>query len=627
MSSNREVVFDEDNDAPDWIEIINTAEAPISLADYFLSDNPGNLLKWQLPEMDLAPQTPLLIFASDKDRRTTPTHWYSILQEGDGVKYITPKSAQGNDWKLPGFNENDWIEGVTGIGYGDEDDNTVLEDNVISVFIRKSFQVKNAADVNDIWLHMDFDDGFVAYLNGVEIAREGLGSSGTDVPFNEMAASHEAQMYAGQKPNAYHLSGVVGSIKTGENILAVQVHNTGINSSDLTAIPFLTIGFATPQENYKPVPGHIQLSTGFSHTNFKLSSSGETVFLTHRTTGITDSVTYNVIPGEFSYGRLPQPPYSWGFFQIPTPGGLNNEETYTGIVEKEVQFSIEEMLMGGADYLELSGAAGDEVIRFTTEGEKPSINSTVYTKPILINQNSVIKAAIFKAGFLPGKTISRTYIFGNESSLPVVSVSLDPEDLWDREKGIYVLGDEYESDNPYYGANFWEDWEKPANIEYAEPNGERLFSMNCGIKIFGGWSRAHPQKSLSVFFRNMYRDPELKDVQLFQNKPVDEFKSLVLRNSGNDFGFSKIRDAMMTGLVSDMDIDYAAYRPVVLYLNGKYWGLINLREKLNEDYLESNHKFDADSIDILEWHGSVMEGNSDEYWGLWYYLENNSLEP
>lgn len=158
-----------------------------------------------------------------------------------------------------------------------------------------------------------------------------------------------------------------------------------------------------------------------------------------------------------------------------------------------------------------------------------------------------------------------------------------------------------------------------------DTNGERLFSLNCGIKIFGGWSRANPQKSLSVFFRKEYGDPVLKGVQLFEAKPIDEFKSFVLRNSGNDHFNSKFRDGMMTSLTTGLNTDFAAFQPVAMYLNGEYWRIINLREKLNEDFLESNFDVPANEIDLLEYDAVVNEGSNEHYLKMLDLIKNNDI--
>jgi len=623
MSSNTMVVYDEDGDTPDWLEIINSSNTDVKLSDYYLSEDPENLLKWQLPDMILGPNQPLLIYASGKDRPQSPLYWHTIIDVGQSWKYLVPSSEPAVSWKTYNFSDAAWKSGPSGFGFGDNDDNTVIETGKMSFFLRKKFTVSNLNNLKSLWLHMDYDDGFVAYLNGTEICRSGMGAAGSAVTYNTAATSHEAVMYNGGSPEGFNISEYISLLTETANVLAIQVHNTNLSSSDMSAIPFLTVGYSGYVENNSPLSKVLQMPVIYPHTNFKLSSSGETLSITDKNGVVADSVNYGVIPSNYSFGR-DKNMVTWGYFEVPTPGSLNETKISTDIVKSELQFSVNEMFLKAATNLIISGAAAGEEVRYTTNSDEPTVNSFIYRGPITLSKNTVVRARVFKPGAIPGKITTRTYIFDAQPTLPVISVTTDSMNLWDNETGIYVLGPTYENSNPYFGANFWEDWEKPASIEMTGVDGERDFSLNCGIKIFGAWSRAHPQKSLAVFFRKEYGDPELKDVQLFHSKPITSFKSLVLRNAGNDYGYTRFRDGMMTDLVKDLNTDISAFEPVILYLNGQYWGHINLREKINEDYLESNHNVKASKLDLLEYNAAVLEGSDADYLELIGFLENNS---
>ncbi len=626
MSSNDDVLYDEDGDTPDWIELFNAGDNPVNLAGYYISDNVLKLQKWQLPEVELPGNAYYIVYASGKDRRPDPVFWHTIIDKGDSWKYIIPEEEPASDWKAVDFDDQSWLDGETGIGYGDNDDKTVIATNTLSVFMRKTVTINDIDSLSALWFHIDFDDAFVAYLNGTEIARFGIGKKGEPVAFDKFAdLLHEADIVRGRDPESYDITKFIYLLNEGENTLAIQVHNFDRNSSDFSAIPFLTLGYSHQVELDEPVSAYIKLPEEQAHTSFKLSSSGETVCLSHHTTGLVDSVSYGVIPGGHSLGRNKTNTEKWVLFSSPTPGEPNGASAIKGVVSGVVRFSITEMFLTTAQNLRLTGAGSDEEIRYTTDGKEPTLASQIYNDSIVIDTNSIVRARIFKSGFVPGKITSRTYLFDSLRTLPVVSVITNPDNLWDTETGIYILGDDYWEDMPHFGANYWEDWEKPASIEMTETDGERLFALNCGIKIFGGWSRTFDQKSLAVFFRNKYGDAELNGVQLFKSKPITNFKSLVLRNSGNDFGYSRMRDGMMTSLVRNLDIDRAAYRPTILYLNGEYWGIINLREKINEDYLENNHDVDDDKVDILQKNGDVLEGSADDYKDLIDFIGNNDM--
>ncbi|HPE77368.1 MAG TPA: CotH kinase family protein [Draconibacterium sp.] len=626
MSSNTQVVYDEDGDTPDWLEILNNSDSDINLSDYFLSENPDDLLKWQMPEIILKPNQPLLIYASGKDRPVAPLHWYTIIDIGQNWRYFVPSTEPSSAWKSYGFSETGWLTGPSGIGFGDGDDNTVIESGKMSVFMRKKFAVTDLQNLKSFWLHMDYDDGFVAYLNGTEICRASMGESGSAVSYNTAANSHEANIFNGGLPDGFDISQYINLLNENENVLAIQVHNTNLTSSDLSAIPILSVGYAAQENLNAPVSNYVNVQNLNPHTNFKLSASGETLCITFKDGTVSDSISYGIIPGNYSFGRDINNPENWGYFAESTPGFPNNTEIAKDFVSGEVKFSIKNMFLSTPQYLSLSGAAAGEEIRFTENGDEPKITSAKYQFGIQIDKNKVIRARIFKPGAIPGKITSHTYLFDEKPTLPVISISTNYENLWDNETGIYVLGDSYENQNPYFGANFWEDWEKPASIEMIGADGERVFNLNCGIKIFGAWSRANPQKSLAVFFSNEYGDPVLEDVALFKSKPeITSFKSFVLRNSGNDYSYTRFRDGFMTDLVRDMNTDIQAFEPAVLYLNGEYWGELNLREKVNEDYIESNHGVDSDKINILEGQSQIVEGSNSEYLELLDFLNSNSM--
>lgn len=625
MSSNIDVIYDEDGDAPDWIELNNFGTTPANLGDYYLSDDPNDLLKWHIPAISITPGDPFLIFASDKDRSQINMNWYSVIDRGDVWNYVIPNASVPANWRDPGFDDGAWNEGGTSIGYGDGDDATYVPDGTISVFMRKHFTLQTIEGLSALWLHMDYDDSFVAYLNGIEIARANIGNPGVFVAYNETAAlDHEAAIYNGGSPEAFNLSEMTDLLVEGDNVLAVQVHNVGAGSSDMSSIPMLTLGYAQPVNLNEPLSNDVYLEGGRLHTNFKLSSGGETLYLTHGVEGVVDSLTFGSFPANYSFGRLLNNPDELVYFANPTPEAPNGGTYYSEIIDHEVQFSINQMFLTSAQSLVLSGAGAGEQIRYTLNGADPTASSDLYTAPINISTNRVVKARITKTGALPGRITSQTYLFDSPHDLPVISLTTDPDNLWSNQTGIYTLGTSYDNNFPFFGANFWEDWERPAHIMMMEPSGQTAFSVNCGISIFGGWSRGNAQKSLSIFMRSEYGDDAI-EYHLFDDKPIDAFHSIVLRNSGNDWNTSMIRDGMMSSLVRNLDIDLQAYRPAVMYLNGQYWGIHNIREKVNEDFLEANQGVPSDNIDLLEGNAFPIEGSNAAYLDMISFLQTSDI--
>ena len=279
--------------------------------------------------------------------------------------------------------------------------------------------------------------------------------------------------------------------------------------------------------------------------------------------------------------------------------------------------------------VELSNPDEFAEIYFTTDGTTPTMDDFNYGYSIPLTSTTVIRARAFLNGWLPSETESKTYIFGEDEAegLPVVFLSTDPSTFFDEDTGMYVMGPNASWDFPYFGANFWEDWERSIHFEILETDGSG-YAANAGVKIFGGWSRAFPQKSFSIFSRSYY-GPSTFDYGLFPDSGIDSYEAFILRNSGNDWESTMLRDGFITSLTNGLNIDHQQYRPAVLYLNGEFWGIQNIREKVNEHFLASHHLINAENIDLLDIQGvneeNIVHGTNIDYVNLLDYLENQDM--
>lgn len=191
--------------------------------------------------------------------------WRTVVYAEDVWHYILGTQQISTQWNTLSFNASGWTTGEGGFGYGDSDDNTVVE-NTISLFTRINFQINNISEISKVVLHVDYDDGFVAYLNGVEVARKGV--LGNPPQYNQLASSgHEAVMYRGQNPEMFELD--VTSLQEGENVLAVQVHNSSQSSSDLTIKAYLSV-LCSNDEKYGNPPAWFSIPTPFESSNLPL---------------------------------------------------------------------------------------------------------------------------------------------------------------------------------------------------------------------------------------------------------------------------------------------------------------------------------------------------------------------
>lgn len=630
--SNMNSFADQDGDFEDWFELYNSGLENVNLLGYGVSDN-GNPLKWVLPEIILAPGEHVILWASAKDLGSENLHYETAIFPSDTWKYLVPTSEPNALWRTVAYNDASWNIGPGGFGYGDGDDGTTIG-STISVFARKTFNLTNVPSVTDVVLHFDYDDAFVAYLNGVEIARANIGTVGIPPAYNAFAAGgHEANVYQGIPIDTFIIPSTTwnGLLNEGTNVLAIQTHNVDAGSSDLTGNAYLTFGFNSFSTQFTPAPEWMGYTSNESelHTNFKLDTGEELELATPDGLEIDEVEIPSTSMGD-SYARMSSGSPIWCYAAAPTHGTANeNTICATGYEPKPI-FSL-----GGGQYpnaiaITMSTTGPGAQIRYTNDGSVPDLTSALYTGPISISNSSVISAKCFSTtGLLPSPIEKNTYMI-NESdlSLPVISISTDYENLYDEQTGIYVLGPpDYEPWYPYFGANFWEDWERESYMEYFNASGIKQFEGSVGLKIHGGWSRAQAQKSLRIKCRDDYGFDQIQ-YPLISDKPyLDTFKGFNLRNGGNDYGGPRFHDALMQRVMKGTHVDYMAYTPVLAFLNGDYFGMYELRELEDENYCANNTGIDPDNITVISYNYmgfNVISGSDAPFFDMYNFITQNN---
>ncbi|WP_146088678.1 CotH kinase family protein [Neolewinella xylanilytica] len=268
------------------------------------------------------------------------------------------------------------------------------------------------------------------------------------------------------------------------------------------------------------------------------------------------------------------------------------------------------------------GAGSAGAIHFTTDGSRPTQRSSRYRgTTIKLDRSAVIRAVRFENGEAIA-TAGGTYLIDEpDSELLTVSLGIDPGRLFHRRNGWFVEGDD--PDDPNWNTHR----EHPAQIDIFESDGTRVHAGIMGFRMFGGASRSHPQKSFSLSGRESYGNKRI-DYPLFGADGEQDFRFVVLRNGGSDWGRSFLRDALLTGLLRDRSwtLDVQDARPAQVYINGQYWGIYHLREKINPRFLEDHHPgVDKDSLSLLEHEESVKHGRGNEYGALRSFIRTADL--
>jgi hypothetical protein len=231
-------------------------------------------------------------------------HWESVVLAENQWSYLLPSEELPTDWNQVGFDDSAWLVGAGGMGHGDNDDGTVIA-NTNAVFLRHTFNIEDLSAIEASIFHMDYDDAFVAYLNGVEIARSNIGTPGDSPSYNQFSDGlHEAQMYQGGNPDEFVLSNLESLFLEGENVLSIQAHNANSGSSDLSSNGFLHVGLYTTETLYQTIPSWFNPPSeclGFDLTIFTAAWGGEVFWsivnendeMVYNGNGYADDEVYN----------------------------------------------------------------------------------------------------------------------------------------------------------------------------------------------------------------------------------------------------------------------------------------------------------------------------------------------
>lgn len=240
-------------------------------------------------------------------------------------------------------------------------------------------------------------------------------------------------------------------------------------------------------------------------------------------------------------------------------------------------------------------------------------------------QTILLRARVMGNGYIPGSILTQSYLFSERNfTLPVVSVVTDLKNLWDDEIRIYCEGTNT-GNCMKRPVNWNRDWNRPANFEIPDKS-QQLFSQECDIAIGGKCSRMLRMKTLKLNAEKKYDGKNHFLYPFFQAKPGLQYKSLSLRNGGNDLTGTLMRDALQHILFEGMiDLDYQAYQLTVHFINGEYYGIINLRERNNHHLVYANYGYPKDSIDLIG-HYTVYQGTDTDFRTM-VSLSTNAADP
>ena len=362
-----------------------------------------------------------------------------------------------------------------------------------------------------------------------------------------------------------------------------------------------------------------------THTNWKLDKKGGTLYIIDNHNAIHDSLPYPELMPGISYGKVSDG--SLMYFATATPEAANNDAGAYATLAPAFDFGTKSAGFYASEItLDPPAVPEGTTVRCTQNGSKPTEVSPEFNAPKAISANTVLRCAAFQPGALTTSVITKTFFIGETVRMPVVAVSVDSAFF----KESYIKTN---ADSPKSApAGLFEEKEYPVHVEYF-PDGSRstapAWEVDAGISIMGGYSRLKDKKSVAVVMREEYQDGKI-NYPLFETRKEtsNKFRGFNLRNNGNRFVSDYIGDAVGGAILEGSGVDYQRSRQVVVFYNGRYYGIHDMRERFNKHYVETNYGIDANSVTMVKHLGhdiTASNGSIDEYKTLLSFVAQNDF--
>ena len=539
-----------------YIELKNESDKTISLKEYTLSNDIDITFKWQLPDIKLNSKETIV--------------FYEKSSSSDDLNHMNFKLESNNGQIILG-KKGKIIE---------KQDYSNLQNGLAKIKINDTF-----VESSIISPGYENDNEGIKKYNKTQEKIDGL-------IINEVMNNNTSYLIQ-NGDNTYDWIELKNNSKETINL---SEYNLSTKNTKMYQLPNIEL---KPNEYYIIIAsGDTNLSnTTYNHSNFKLSDT-ESIYL-FKNEIIIDSVVINNIPINYSYGRG-----DYGFYYIETPTPLKENNSGTRDISVDPKISMNSGIYNDIEKIDIT-IDSPGTIYYTIDGSNPNTSSKVYNGPISLEKTAVLKVKAYEQKKLPSSTITNTYIINENHTIPVLSISLNPNQFNTLQ------------------SNAWSQLEYAAYAELYEKDSS--FKIPCGLELFGGSTRGLPKKSFTIKFKKKYGESKLK-YQVFDNRDFSEFDSLVLRSGSQDYNNAFIRDILGTSLVDEYtDVSVQAYKSIILYINGNYWGIYNIREKVDETFLSNNYSVSQEGSNIMRIDNNITVGSSSGYISLLNFVRNNDM--
>jgi hypothetical protein len=534
-------------DFPGYIEITNLSSKTVDLKGYYLGETTDVAYRWKFPEVSIKAGKSLVVYTSGKSVIEGRLSTNFRLNEYDGSVMLADNTGKILD-------QADYTSNIKGYALIWNTDRYVSQPYLSPGY-------PNEADgVADYNASRDLPAGL--------IINEAMNNNTKYLPQN--GAEHYDWIEL--KNNGRTV------IHLGEYKLA-----TTQNNPDEYTLPQVDL---KPGEYYLLMAsGDVNLSNNsYKHTNFKLGDV-ESLYLYHNEK-VVDSAFLAEIPVNYSYSRTAKGGFTYS--SQPTPKAANQDGYYmvSGAPQSKLKAGVYNDVKTLAVELETTGNT-----YYTLDGSKPTTESTKYTRPINVTKTTILRAATIEPRKVASKVSTFSYIVNEKHVFPVVSVAMNPDDFAGLQSHPDNVGLEYAS-----------------HVDLFEGNSG--FSVDCGLQLFGGSTRYLPKKSFEMNFRGEY-GPGILNYQVFPNRDFSIYNKLVLRSGSQDYNGTYFRDILGSTLMDKSDtVEVQAYKSVVLYINGRYWGIYDVREKVDEYFVSTHYNVDKKTANVVRADSAVSYGSS-----------------
>lgn len=540
QTSNCSAITDSQGRLCDWVELYNAGDSAAVLDGAFLSDDAEDHIKWQLPSLTLEPGERVVIKCVGTGAAENEAT-FSLDRNGCTIVLSGPAGNIISQTEVPFLNKDrSW---------------SLLEDGTYTETDLISPGCENTGDGHRLFRSRQYPTG--------------------ELVISEVMPSN----------NKYLMQ------TDGEYYDWIELVNNSASPIDLSDYAISDnadepLQFVLPQRTLQPgeriviiCSGNTELAGSYIQAPFTLSREESWLYVSYADGTLCDYVRIYDVPYQGSVGRAVGD-YSTVYFSTPTPNGENGEGTAA---------------ISDAPFVETPGGvyndvesvsvvlSGEGQIRYTLDGSVPTQASPVYTAPITLSKTTSLRAVCYSEGKLPSDVVTASYIINENHTLPVVTISVDPDDMFGS-NGIYT--------------RYTRDMEIPCNLTLYE-NGTG-FTIDCGIKLHGHTGLSLDKKSFRVNFRSRY-GADVLGYPLFGEDEPQVFDALCIR-AGQDYPQAIIREELFTSLCKDMGDNVLVQdsKYCILYINGEYFGIYSLKQAFTELFYAQQRNVSEESVTIVQ---------------------------